>query len=130
MPDRNTTQVVCVAEFFAREGKTEELIDALHVLMKPTHAEPGCIRYELNQRTDQPNGITFIEKWKDKKVFDEHCAMPYITNFFDNVRPGLVDRFEVKLYEEILPYSPGRRGRSRGPASRSWPRRGSRRRSP
>ena len=103
MPDKNTTQVVCVAEFLAKEGKTEELIDALHVLMKPTHAEPGCIRYELNQRTDQPNGITFIEKWKDKKVFDEHCAMPYITNFFDNVRPGLVDRFEVKLYEEILP---------------------------
>jgi quinol monooxygenase YgiN len=103
MPDKNTTQVVCVAEFLAKEGKTEELIDALYVLMKPTHAEPGCIRYELNQRTDQPNGITFIEKWKDKKVFDEHCAMPYITNFFDNVRPGLVDRFEVKLYEEILP---------------------------
>jgi quinol monooxygenase YgiN len=103
MPNKNTTQVVCVAEFFAKEGKTEELIDALHVLMKPTHAEPGCIRYELNQRADQPNGITFIEKWKDKKAFDEHCATPYITDFFDNVRPGLVDRFEVKLYEEILP---------------------------
>ena len=103
MPDKNTTQVLCVAELFSKEGKTEELIDALHVLMKPTHAEPGCIRYELNQRSDQPNGITFIEKWKDRKVFDEHCAMPYITNFFDNVLPGLVDRFEVKLYEEILP---------------------------
>jgi quinol monooxygenase YgiN len=103
MPNKNTTQVVCVAEFFAKDGKTEELIDALHVLMKPTHAEPGCIRYELNQRTDQPNGITFIEKWTDKKAFDEHCSTPYITDFFNNVRPGLVDRFEVKLYEEILP---------------------------
>lgn len=103
MPNRNTSQVVCVAEFFAKEGKADELVEALHVLMKPTHAEPGCIRYELNQRTDQPSGVTFIEKWNDRKTFDEHCAMPYITNFFDNVRPGLVDRFEVKLYEEILP---------------------------
>ena len=103
MPNKNSTQVVCVAEFFAKDGKTGELIDALHVLMKPTHAEPGCLRYELNQRADQHNGITFIEKWKDKKAFDEHCAMSYISNFFDNVRPGLVDRFEVKLYEEILP---------------------------
>ena len=50
MPNKNTTQVVCVAEFRAKEGKTDELIAALHVLMKPTHAEPGCIRYELNQR--------------------------------------------------------------------------------
>ena len=32
MPEKNTTRVVCVAEFFAKEGKTEELIDALHVL--------------------------------------------------------------------------------------------------
>jgi quinol monooxygenase YgiN len=103
MPEKNTTRVVCVAEFFAKEGKTEELIDALHGLMKPTHAEAGYIRYELNQRADDPTGITFIEKWKDRKAFDEHCATPYITDFFDNVRPGLVDRFEVKLYEEILP---------------------------
>lgn len=103
MPDKNTTQVVCVAEFFAKEGKTDELIDALHVLLKPTHAEPGCIRYELNQRADDPKGITYIEKWKDRQAFDEHCATPYITDFFDNVRPGLVERFEVKLYEEILP---------------------------
>jgi quinol monooxygenase YgiN len=103
MPNKITTQVVCVADFFAKEGKTEELIDALHVLIKPTHAEPGCVRYELNQRADNPSGITFIEKWKDKKVFDEHCNTPYITHFFNDVRPGLVERFEVKLYEEILP---------------------------
>ena len=103
MPSKDTTQVVCVAEFYAKEGKTDELIDALHVLLKPTHAEPGCVRYELNQCKDDPRGITYIEKWKNKKVFDEHCATPYITHFFDDVRPGIVERFEVKLYEEILP---------------------------
>jgi quinol monooxygenase YgiN len=103
MPNKDTTQVVCVAEFRAKEDKTGELIDALHVLMAPTHKEAGCIRYELNQREDDPRWITFIEKWKDRKTFDEHCAMPYITNYFDNVRPGLVETFEVKLYQEILP---------------------------
>lgn len=103
MRNKNTTQVVCVAEFWAFEGKSEELIEALHVLIKPTVAEPGCIRYELNQRADDERGITFIEKWKDKRVFDEHCAMSYIKHYFDVVRPQLVERFEVKLYQEILP---------------------------
>ena len=103
MPRKETTQVVCIAEFRAKEGKTEELIDALHRLVEPTHKEAGCIRYELNQRVDDPRWITFIEKWKDRKVFDEHCAMPYITDYFDNVRPGLVENFEVKLYQEVLP---------------------------
>ncbi len=103
MRNKNTTQVVCVAEFWALEGKTEELIEALHVLMKPTHAEAGCIRYELNQRTDDDRGITFIEKWKDTEAFDQHCATSYIKHYFDDVRPHLVERFEVKLYQEILP---------------------------
>jgi quinol monooxygenase YgiN len=100
---KNKTQVVCVAEFRALEGKTDALIEALHILMKPTHKEAGCIRYELNQREDDPRWIIFIEKWKDQKTFDEHCAMPYITRYFDEVRPKLVETYEVKLYREILP---------------------------
>lgn len=103
MSKKNTTQVVCVAEFRALEGKTEDLINALHILIEPTVKEPGCVRYELNQRVDDPRRITFIEKWKDQEAFDRHCAMPYIKDFFDNVRPGLVEDFEVKLYQEILP---------------------------
>ena len=103
MHKRETTQVVCVAEFYAKEGKTDELLSAMHILMEPTHKEAGCIRYELNQRTDDPRWISYIEKWSDRKAFDDHCAMPYITNYFENVRPGLVDTFEVKLYQEILP---------------------------
>jgi quinol monooxygenase YgiN len=97
------TQVVCVAEFRALDGKTENLIESLHSLMEPTHKEPGCLRYELNQRTDDPRCITFIEKWKDREAFDRHCAMDYIKHFFDEIRPLLVEQFEVKLYQEILP---------------------------
>ena len=100
---KNETRVVCIAEFHALPDKTDELISALHVLMKPTHKEPGCIRYELNQRADDPRWVTFIEKWKSQKVFDKHCAMPYIKDYFDNQCPNLVDSFEVKLYREILP---------------------------
>jgi quinol monooxygenase YgiN len=103
MAVKNTIQVVCVAEFHALEGKTDALIEALHVLIGPTRKESGCIRYELNQREDDPRWITFIEKWTDQRTFDEHCAMPYITHYFNTVRPSLVESFEVKLYREILP---------------------------
>ncbi len=103
MPKIDTTQVVCVAEFHAIEGKTDELVEALHSLIKSTHAEDGCLRYELNQRADDPRWVTFIEKWKNKAVFDTHCGTPYITHYFNNVRPELVDDFAVKLYHEVLP---------------------------
>ncbi len=42
MPNKNRTQIVCVANFFAKKGKTEELIDALHVLIKPTRRNPAA----------------------------------------------------------------------------------------
>ncbi len=103
MEKKETTQVVCVAEFLAKEDKVDALVKALHILIAPTHKEPGCIRYELNQRVDDPRWVTFIEKWKDKKSFDQHCATPRITHHFNDVVPGLAEKFEVKLYEEILP---------------------------
>ncbi len=103
MPNIDTTQIVCIAEFHAIEGKTDELIGALHSLIKPTHEEDGCLRYELNQRTDDPRWVTFIEKWRNKEIFDIHCATPYISHFFSTVRPELVDDFLVKLYSEVLP---------------------------
>jgi quinol monooxygenase YgiN len=100
---KDTTQLVCVAEFHALSGKDEELLAALHLLMSPTQKEPGCLRYELNQGCDDSRRITFVEKWKDREAFDQHCATAYIVNFFDHVRPALVERFEVKLYWEVLP---------------------------
>jgi quinol monooxygenase YgiN len=97
------TQVVCVAEFVAYEGKLDELAAAMYGLMEPTHREAGCLRYELNRRVDAPRVMTYIEKWKDQRSFDEHCAMPYIARFFNEVRPRLVEHFEVKMYRELLP---------------------------
>ncbi len=102
MIQRDNTQLVCVADFRALQGKETELIEALHRLIEPTRKEQGCLRYELNQRSDDPRRITFIEKWKTRTAFDGHCATPYIKTFFDEVRPLLVEEFEVKLYWEIL----------------------------
>jgi len=96
-------EVVCVAEFVALAGKEGELLRTFHGLMGPTHKEPGYIRYELNVHLEDPRVITFIEKFKSRAAFDEHCSTPYIKDFFDNVRPGLVESFRVNLYQEVLP---------------------------
>lgn len=103
MIKKNELQIVCVADFVAIEGKTEALMAALHSLIQPTYQEPGCLRYELNQRSDDLRRISLIEKWQDNEIFQRHCAMPYIKQFFDEDRPALVESFEVKLYEEVLP---------------------------
>ena len=103
MPKKATKEIVCVAQFTAKPGRENQLVRSLHKLIKDTHQEEGCIRYELNQQIDDPRVVTFIEKWADKKTFDKHCAMPYITDYFNHVAPKLVKAQSVTLHREILP---------------------------
>ncbi|MGL1892320.1 MAG: antibiotic biosynthesis monooxygenase [Spirochaetaceae bacterium] len=100
---KNETQLVCIAKFFAIKGEENQLLQALHGLIRLTSQEGGCIRYELNQSIDKPVEITFIETWYDQKTFDEHCAKPYITEFFKDDNPAHVERFDVSLHKKLLP---------------------------
>ena len=96
-------EIVCVAQFTAKEGKEEELLEALHALISSTLNEKGTLRYELNQAIDAPRTITFIEKYASQESFDYHCNTPYIKEFFDTVPPKLVETVVVTLYKEVLP---------------------------
>lgn len=100
---KNETQLVCIAKFKAVAGEEEKLLINLHKLIRLTTQEGGCIRYELNQSIDDPTVITFIEKFYDKKRFDEHCAKDYIVEFFKDGKPEHVESFDVTLHKEILP---------------------------
>jgi len=96
-------EIVCVAQFKAKQGKEAELLEALHGLISATRREKGNIRYELNQAIEDPRAITFIEKFASQEAFDLHCNTPYIKEFFDAVPPNLVESSVITLYKEILP---------------------------
>lgn len=100
---KNETQLVCIARFTAIEGEEDKLIKNLHGLIEKTTTEGGCLRYELNQSTDNPKEITFIEKWYDKTTFDAHCSKPYLLDFFKNENPDHAESFEVSLHKQFLP---------------------------
>jgi quinol monooxygenase YgiN len=95
-------ELVCVAQFTAKAGSEDELLRELHSLIKPTSKEKGYIRSELNQGTEDPRKIVFIEKFASREAFDFHCNTPYIKEFF-TVAPRWVESQAVTLYTEILP---------------------------
>jgi len=96
-------EIVCVAQFKAKEGKAEELLAALHGLIPDTRREKGNVRYELNQAIEDPRTITFIEKFASQEAFDLHCNTPYVKGFFDNASPKFAESVVVTLYKEVLP---------------------------
>ena len=48
-------EIVCVAEFTAKEGKEEELLEAMRALIPPTRSEKGNIRLNV----PPPTGSAF-----------------------------------------------------------------------
>lgn len=99
---KDTTQIVCVARFVAKEDKLDELLQELYALIEPTRKEEGCIRYELNQSVDDPKVMTFVEKFKDKAAIESHGNMPYIINLVDNIIPNLVASSSITFHNEII----------------------------
>lgn len=93
--------IVCIAQFKPKTGKRDELIQALSELIPLSKGEPGCLRYELHQSVENPEIITFIDRFKDQSAFDFHCETEYIKKHFDEILPGLTDSIEITLHREI-----------------------------
>ena len=100
--------IYCTAEFQAKEGKEEELFSVLQALEEPTHKEVGCIQYKVMRKIENPfapgehYGILFNEIWESVEIFEKHCQMPYIVEFFERecLSPdGLVEKYNVNIFE-------------------------------
>jgi quinol monooxygenase YgiN len=92
--------IVVIAHFTAGPGKEAELRTFLETLVTPTRAEPGCIRYELNQDLDDPSTFTFVETFADQAAFDAHCSTPYVARLFE-LLPLLVTRQYIGLHRRM-----------------------------
>lgn len=95
------TELVCTAEFTAKPGLVEALIEEAAKLITPSRKEPGCLRYELHKSLEHSDVIYFIERFQNRDAFDQHSTMPYIKDFFDNVVPRLVKETKFAMFHEI-----------------------------
>ena len=91
---------ICIAKFTSKSGKEEELIKELSLLIEPTRAEKGCIRYELNRDILYPSMLTMVEVFQSKAEFDFHSSQNYLAQF-KKKSATLVDSIEVILGTEL-----------------------------
>ena len=85
-------EIRVIARATARQGKEEQLKQALQAVLVPTHAEPGCKVYEL-YASDAPGRFYFYELWKDKDALDKHAASPH----FQKLRKTIVGLLDGEL---------------------------------
>jgi quinol monooxygenase YgiN len=64
--------VVMVVHWLAQPGEQERLADLLRLMVRETRLEPGCIRYEANQSTEDPRRFLIYEVYRDEAAQAAH----------------------------------------------------------
>ena len=96
------TEVRVIARAVARKGKENRLRALLRGMLVPTHAEQGCISYELYE-SDSTGRFYFDEIWESEAALDKHIATPHFKLLEQAIGELLEEPFEVNILKTILP---------------------------
>ena len=71
-------EIDVVAVLTAKAGSEGIVAAALHDLLAPTRAEPGCVSYELFTSAASAQTFIMIEKWKSDDDLAAHLQSAHI----------------------------------------------------
>lgn len=70
-----------VATLKAKKGLEDKLKQVLQTLISPTHAEKGCLNYDMHQSDDDPSVFVFHENWASRADWEAHMKAPHLVRF-------------------------------------------------
>ena len=76
-------KLTIVAIFRAEPGREDDLSAALHALIPPTRAEPGCLLYDLHRDLEDPGRFLFYETWETRVRWEAHMESAHIRHHRD-----------------------------------------------
>ena len=71
-------KLAMIVEFWAAEGKADELKAALLALVPPTRKEDGCELYDLHVDRADGDRFAFYEVWRDKAAHAAHDETAHV----------------------------------------------------
>ena len=94
------TPLTIIAKLTARPGREQEVYDACHALLAPTHAEEGCINYDMHRSVENPGVIIFYENWTTRELWDAHMQSPHLQAFSAATR-DTVEQWDIFQGEKV-----------------------------
>lgn len=84
----------------AKEGKEQEVINALKNVMPMVEKEEGTLIYTLSQNTAD-NSLLMYEAYTDKAAFDAHLQQPYIQELLELFGSLLAEEPVIATYNKV-----------------------------
>jgi quinol monooxygenase YgiN len=85
----------------AREGEEKTVEEALHEVMGPSRAEPGCLDFHVFRSLRDPRLFYIHSRWVDDAAFEGHAVLPHTERFLKKVDALLDQPREVSRTEMI-----------------------------
>ncbi|MEI6609804.1 MAG: putative quinol monooxygenase [Deltaproteobacteria bacterium] len=93
--------ITVIAKLPIKEGKMEEVLGELKVLMAEVAKEEGTVLYSLNSEKAKPNTLVLVEQYKDKDAFNFHSSTPHFKEFFTKSAAFIGENPEIVVMREI-----------------------------
>src|ERR1700730_4050874 len=94
---------VVAAQYYAKEGKDNEIAEILKKMIPISRAESGCAMYIINRSVDDPRKFLLYEQYHNKAGYEAHMASePFKQNILGKIVPMLETR-ERAFYEVVEP---------------------------
>jgi len=94
-------EVLLIARFVARTGTEVQLRALLQGMLAPTHAEPGCKRYERYE-SDARGRFFLCETWESQSALDQHMATPHFKRLEQTGGELVQEPFEINIVKRVL----------------------------
>jgi quinol monooxygenase YgiN len=94
------TPLTIIAKLKAKPGQEAAVYDLCRALLAPTHAEPGCLNYDMHRSSEDPGIIIFYENWSTRALWDAHMQSPHLSTF-SAATADLVELWDIFQGEKV-----------------------------
>jgi autoinducer 2-degrading protein len=94
---------VIAAQWYAKEGRHEEVAALAQQMIPGTRAEPGCRLFTVNQSADDPRKFLLYEQFVDRRAFEAHTATPAFKEIVVGKIVPLLETRVREVYELVEP---------------------------
>jgi quinol monooxygenase YgiN len=89
--------ITLFATLTVKPGHEAAALNELQQMLKPSQAEPGCLRYEIYQAEKNACSLHLIETYADQQAMEFHSQSSYFQNMVEKVSPLLEKGFDIQL---------------------------------
>ena len=82
--------IIVIGTARARSNRRDELLAAMHDVVRDTRRDDGCVSYRFAADIADPDVIVGIEVWRDRAALDAHMEHDHTAAFLAVV-PDLID---------------------------------------